>query len=809
MPEQIQQKLVEDEMKANYINYAMSVITSRALPDVRDGLKPVHRRLLYSMHGMGLKNNKPFVKSARIVGDCFRYHPHGDSAIYDSLVRMAQDFSLRYPLINGHGNFGSVDFTTPAHMRYTEARLAKIGEELLSDIEKNTVNLIPNFDASTQEPVVLPSKFPNLLVNGSSGIAVGMATNIPPHNLTETCDALVALIDNPDISVEELMSFIKGPDFPTGGLIIGTNGIKNAFITGRGKIIVRARTEIKDKRIIIREIPYQTNKATIIEEIADLVRTKVIEGIRDIRDESDRGGMSIVLILKDSANPEVLSNQLFKHSQLQSTFGVNMLALDKSRPVLFPLKLALESYILHRKEVVTRRTQFDLEVSQKRLHILAGLSIALQNIDPIIVLLKKAENAEVAKQSLTANYNLSDIQSQAILDMKLQKITGLERERIQTEHDELIKFIAELKSLLDNPKRILGIVKDEAIEMKTLYGDSRRTEIIQLDNEADLILESKDLIQEADVVITITKAGYIKQIPLVTYRQQKRGGRGIVGAATKKEDIVEQMFITSNHNTLLVFTNLGKVHWLPVFHVPEISRYGLGTALVNLLQLVDGEMISAVLPIKNFSDPLFILFATKKGVIKKTSLSDFSNPRRGGIASIKLREGDNLVQARLTPKNLEIILASKNGMAVRFSDKDVPSVGRNASGVRGIKLDSDDEVIGMEVALPAGFLLTVTENGFGKRTEISEYRLTRRGGKGVINIQTSERNGKVVGIKTVKENNEVMLMSENGIIIRTNAKDIGVVGRNTQGVRLMRLDQNDKLTTIARVIMNNLEAKDV
>ena len=660
MPEQIQQKLVEDEMKANYINYAMSVITSRALPDVRDGLKPVHRRLLYSMHGMGLKNNKPFVKSARIVGDCFRYHPHGDSAIYDSLVRMAQDFSLRYPLINGHGNFGSVDFTTPAHMRYTEARLAKIGEELLSDIEKNTVNLIPNFDASTQEPVVLPSKFPNLLVNGSSGIAVGMATNIPPHNLTETCDALVALIDNPDISVEELMSFIKGPDFPTGGLIIGTNGIKNAFITGRGKIIVRARTEIKDKRIIIREIPYQTNKATIIEEIADLVRTKVIEGIRDIRDESDRGGMSIVLILKDSANPEVLSNQLFKHSQLQSTFGVNMLALDKSRPVLFPLKLALESYILHRKEVVTRRTQFDLEVSQKRLHILAGLSIALQNIDPIIVLLKKAENAEVAKQSLTANYNLSDIQSQAILDMKLQKITGLERERIQTEHDELIKFIAELKSLLDNPKRILGIVKDEAIEMKTLYGDSRRTEIIQLDNEADLILESKDLIQEADVVITITKAGYIKQIPLVTYRQQKRGGRGIVGAATKKEDIVEQMFITSNHNTLLVFTNLGKVHWLPVFHVPEISRYGLGTALVNLLQLVDGEMISAVLPIKNFSDPLFILFATKKGVIKKTSLSDFSNPRRGGIASIKLREGDNLVQARLTPKNLEIILASKN-----------------------------------------------------------------------------------------------------------------------------------------------------
>ncbi len=802
MSEVIQSRLIEEEMKSNYIDYAMSVITARALPDARDGLKPVHRRILFSMHDMGIKNNKPFVKSARIVGDCFKYHPHGDVALYESLVRMAQDFSLRYTLITGHGNFGNLSFPhSPAHMRYTEAKLAKIGEELLVDLEKNTVDFVPNFDASLKEPVVLPAKFPNLLVNGSSGIAVGMTTNIPPHNLSEICDAIIALIEKPNLLVDDLFRYVKGPDFPTGGLILGASGLKQAYLTGRGKILVRAKAEVQDKKILITEIPYQVNQTTLIEGIVELVKNKVIEGIRDIRDESDRRGMSLVILLKDFANPEVVLNQLYKHSQLQETFGINMLALDKNRPKLLPLLTALELYLDHRKEVVTRRAQFDLDKAQQRMHILNGLLIALQNISLIIEFLKKTKDPASAKDGLIASYQLSEMQAQAILEMRLQRLTGLEQEKIRIEHAELVTLVAELKDILAKPERILRIIRDELIEMKTLYGDARRTVI--LDGDLDSTPSNDlSLIQKEDIVITLTHDGYMKQVPLETYRQQHRGGKGIIATTTHEEDIVEHVFVTSNHHLLLVFTNLGRIHWLPAHQVPEGSRYGRGKNVVNLLSLGVQEKISTILPIEKFSENIFVVFATKNGILKKTALSAYENIRKGGISAINLRDNDKLVQVRLTPGNLEMVIASKFGMAVKFNDADVSVVGRNATGVRGMKLGTDDEVVGLEVALRNGYLLTVTENGFGKRTEMSEYRLIHRGGKGVINIQTSERNGKVVAIKTVKDTDEILIMSKKGSVIRTAEKDISIVGRNTQGVRLMRVEDGDVVTTVARVNTN-------
>ncbi|MBS3108257.1 DNA gyrase subunit A [Candidatus Woesearchaeota archaeon] len=800
MTEETRITIVEDQLKEAYLDYSMSVIVGRALPDIRDGLKPVHRRILYSMSEMGLTNNKPFVKSARIVGDCFKYHPHGDAAIYDSLVRMVQSFSLRYPLVAGHGNFGSADYTTQASLRYTEAKLAKIGEELLFDIDKDTVDFVPNFDGSMKEPALLPSRVPNLLLNGSSGIAVGMATNIPPHNLSEIVSGIIAFIDNNEINVEELMNYIKGPDFPTGGIIVGAYGIKSAYKTGRGKLLIRSKIELEEKRIVVKEIPYQVNKTQLIEGIVELINNKVVEGISDIRDESDKTGMSLIIEIKKGFNPETVLNQLYKHSQLQTTFGVIMLALDGNQPKIFNLKEAVSSYIFHRKEIVTRRTKFELKKAEDRLHILEGLLICLKNIDAVVALIKKSKDPAVAKHGLMNNYELTEIQAQAILDLKLQRLTSLEQNKINIEHDEIVKLVIELKDILAKEPRIYAIIKDELLDIKNRFGDERRTEIIERDSEPEA--NESSLINEEDVVVTITNEGYIKQTSLELYKQQKRGGKGIIATTTKEEDIVQHLFITSNHNYLLFFTNKGKLHWLKVYQVQEASRYSKGKAIVNLLNLKD-EKISAVLPIAKFDSQQYLLFATKKGILKKTSLEEYSRPRQGGIAAINLKENDDLVQVRLTPGNLDMVLATKKGLAMRFNETDVNPVGRNASGVIGIRLENDDEVIGLEVALKTGNILTVTENGYGKRTEIGEYRHIRRGGKGVINIQTSERNGDVVGIKTVKDNDEIMLISKNGVIIRVPVSDISIVGRNTQGVRIMKLDDKDKVKTIARVITEN------
>jgi len=800
MPEENKIMIVEDQLKEAYLDYSMSVIIGRALPDIRDGLKPVHRRILYSMGEMGLTNNKPFVKSARIVGDCFKYHPHGDAAIYDSLVRMAQNFSLRYPLVSGHGNFGSADYPQQASLRYTEAKLSKMGEELLFDIDKDTVTFVPNFDGSMKEPELLPSRVPNLLINGSSGIAVGMATNIPPNNLTELIDGIVKFIEDQNRSVEELMHYIKGPDFPTGGIIVGTSGIKSAYKTGRGKILIRSKVEVEERRVIVKEIPYQINKPQLIEGIVELVNNKVVEGISDIRDESDKKGMSLVIEIKKGFNPETVLNQLYKHSQLQTTFGVIMLALDRNQPKIFNLKEAISSYVLHRKDIVTRRTKFELKKAEDRLHILDGLVICLKNIDAIVSLIKKSKDPGIAKQGLIKNYELTEIQAQAVLDLKLQRLTSLEQDKINKEHDELIDVIKELKDILSKEPRIYAIIKDELLDIKNRFGDERRTEIIESNPDEDITEES--LINKEDVVVTITEAGYIKQTSLDEYRQQRRGGKGIIATTTKEEDIVSHLFITNNHNYLLFFTNKGKVHWLKVYQIPEASRYSKGKAIVNLLHLAD-EKINAVLPIIEFKKELFLLFSTEKGILKKTSLEEYSRPRQGGITAINLREDDELVQVRLTPGNLEMVLATKKGLAVRFNETDVSTVGRTAIGVIGVRLEKDDEVIGLEVALKTGTLLTVTENGYGKRSKIDEYRLIRRGGKGVINMQTSERNGNVVGIKTVKDNDEIMLITKNGVIIRVPVSDVSVIGRNTQGVRIMKLDENDKIKTVARVIAEN------
>lgn len=791
---------IEDEMERSYIDYAMSVIVGRALPDVKDGLKPVHRRILYAMHELGMSHEKPYKKCARIVGEVLgKYHPHGDIAVYDALVRMVQDFSMRYPLIDGQGNFGSVDGDEPAAMRYTEARLAKIAGEMLADIEKNTVKFMPNFDESLQEPSILPAKLPNLLLNGSSGIAVGMATNIPPHNLCEVVDAAVALIENPDTNIDELTKIIKGPDFPTGAIITGRIGIKQAYRTGRGMLRIRARADIEAKKaksaIVITELPYMVNKARLIENIADLVRDKKIEGISDIRDESDREGMRAVIELKKNAVPEIVLNQLYKHTQMETTFGVINLALVDGQPKVLNLRETLEEYVKHRVEVVTRRTQFELDKAEKRAHILEGLRKALANIDKVVKLIKSSKNPEKARQSLISRFNLSREQAQAILDMKLQRLTGLEREKIDREHSDLLKRIAWFKEVLGSRKKILGIIKKELLDIKHKYGDKRRTEI----TGAAADLEDEDLIAEEDMVVTITHGGYIKRLPVDTYRRQRRGGKGVIGMETKEEDFVSDIFIASTHDYILFFSNKGKVYWRKVHEIPVASRYSRGKAIVNFLNIEAGESITANIPVKEFDEKRFLTMATRTGKVKKTPLSVFSNPRRTGIRAITLIGTDELVGVKITDGTYEVVLGTRYGKAIRFSEKDARSMGRTAQGVRGIRLRKKDELVGMEVVIQKAVLLAVTENGFGKRTKLSEYPLQRRGGKGVINIIPSVRNGLVVGLLEVTEKDELMVTSSEGVIIRMPVKGIPVLGRNTQGVRLMRLNKGDKVVAVTKV----------
>jgi DNA gyrase subunit A len=803
MAQEIQKRLIEDEMKESYVDYAMSVIVGRALPDVRDGLKPVHRRVLYTMHNLGLLHNKPFRKSATVVGNVMaKLHPHGDVAIYDTLVRMAQHFSLRYPLIDGQGNFGSVDGDSAAAMRYTEARLSKLSEELLVDIEKETVDFVSNFDNTAKEPSILPAKLPNLLINGSSGIAVGMATNIPPHNIKEVIGAIVAAIENPNIEIQDLIEKIPAPDFPTGGFIIGRSGIHAAYNTGRGKIILRAKTHVEEKKdrksIIVTEIPYQVNKSMLIEAIADLVKDKRVEGISDIRDESDRKGMRVVIDLKKGVDDIVLLNQLFKNTQLQTTFGIIMIALVDNQPKVLNLKEIINCYIKHRKEVVTRRTQYDLKKAEHKAHILEGLKIALGNIDNVIKVIRGSKDPVIAKSELINKFSLSEIQSQAILEMRLQRLTSLEQDKIKKDYDDTLELIKKFKDILASEQKILGIIKDELFDLANNFSDSRKTEVLDIEDD----IEIEELIPKDDVVITVTHSGYIKQLPVDTYKQQRRGGRGIIGTDLKEEDVVEHLFTTANHNYILFFSNKGQVYWLKGYQIPQASRYSKGKAIVNLLNLKEGEKITALVPIPTFEGERYLLMATKQGLLKKTKLSEYSRPRKGGIIGISLRPGDELVKVKLTPGILNMIIATKKGLAVKFSEKDVNSVGRQAMGVRGIRLSKGDEVIGMEVALESGTLLTVTENGFGKRTEIPDYRLIKRGGKGVINIKTNERNGNVIAVRTVTDIDEIILMSQKGVVIRIPASDISCIGRNTQGVTIMKLEKGDKVKTVDRIIIS-------
>ncbi len=799
MAEQIQIRLIEQEMKESYIDYAMSVITSRALPDVRDGLKPVHRRVLYAMQQLGLLHNKPFKKSANIVGNCMaKFHPHGDTAIYDSLVRMAQPWSLRYLLVDGQGNMGSIDGDSPAAMRYTEARLTKLSEELLADIEKQTVDFVSNYDNSTKEPKVMPAKIPNLIINGSSGIAVGMTTNIPPHNINEVIDALIAQIDNPGITVEQLMKFIKGPDFPTGAIVCGASGIKRAYETGKGKITVKAKTEFETKKdrtsIIVTELPYQVNKAMLVEEIANLVTEKRIEGISDLRDESDRKGMRIFIELKQSASPEVVLNQLMKHTTLKTTFGIIMIALVDGSPRLLNLKEILYHYIKHRKDVTTRRINFELEKARARAHILLGLLVALKNIDPVIAAIKSSKDPEIAKNLLIERFKLSELQAQAILDMRLQRITGLETEKIKQEHDDLVIKIQEYREILAEESRIYSIIKQELIGLKEIYGDERRTVIA----EEFEIIDEEDLIEEENVVVTITNTGYIKKLSIDTYKQQRRGGSGIKGTEMKEEDFVEDIFITNTHSHILFFSTEGKVYWLKAFNIPTASRYARGTAIINLLKLREDEKISAALPIENFSEG-YLFMVTKKGLIKKSPIAYFSKPRKGGIAAVTLKDKDELINVLYTDGSQKIMLATKLGMAVKFNETDVRPMGRNASGIRGIRLKKGDAVIDASLADDSNALLTVTENGYGKKSSIEEYRLIRRGGVGVINIKPGVRNGLVIAAKTVTDDEDIIFITKKGIVLRTPAKGISTIGRNTMGVRLMKLKEGDKLISVTVV----------
>ena len=804
---------LEDEMKASYIDYAMSVIVGRALPDVRDGLKPVHRRILYAMKEMGVRRNTPYKKSARIVGDVLgKYHPHGDTAVYDAMVRMVQDFSMRYPLIDGQGNFGSVDGDDPAAMRYTEVRMDYIADEMLADIDKDTIDFIPNYDGSLQEPLILPTKLPELLINGSSGIAVGMATNIPTHNLSEIIDGTIAFIDDPEISIQELNKYIKGPDFPTAGLILGKAGIKDYMETGRGSVKMRAKTEIEELKnrqaIIITELPYQVNKALLITSIAQLVKDKKIDGISDLRDETDRDGMRVVIELKRDANAQVVLNQLFKHTQMQTSFGVIMLALVNNKPKVLNIKEMLYHYVEHRKIIIVRRTKFELKKAEARAHILEGLKIAIDNLDAVVKTIRQSPDTDTARLSLMEKFRLSKLQAQAILDMKLQQLTGLERKKVDDEYIEVIKNIERLKSILADQRKVLTIIKDELTELKQKYGDKRRTQITI--DEGDFNIE--DLIKEEEVVVTVSNVGYIKRIPIDTYRVQARGGRGVAAMTTKEDDFVAKMFVTSTHSYLLSFTTRGRLYWSRVYEIPEGTRTSKGKAIVNIIQLSSpDEKITASIPIRSF-DPKDIkdehlLMCTRKGTIKKIALSEFANPRKGGIIAIKLEDGDVLMDVKKIDKNPEVIIATKKGIAIRFKEQDVRAIGRAGQGVRGISLEKDDEVIGMEVFSPEDIFLSVAENGYGKRTEVGKYRLQKRGGKGVINMQTSERNGNVIYIGKANEG-QVMLITEHGIAIRSKVDKISVIGRNTQGVKLVRLEEGDKVASVATVVTDDENEKE-
>lgn len=792
---------IEQEMKRSYLDYAMSVIVGRALPDVRDGLKPVQRRILYGMYESGTTPDKAYKKSARIVGDVMgRYHPHGDAAIYDTMVRMAQDFSFRYPLVDGHGNFGSVDGDPPAAMRYTEVRLSRLALEMLSDIEKNTVDFIPNFDESLEEPLVLPSRFPNLLVNGSAGIAVGYATNIPPHNLGEVIDGAVLLIDDPEADDDALLKTVKGPDFPTGGLILGREGIREAYLTGRGTVTIRSKTVIENlsggkSQIVVTEIPFQVNKAKLIEKIAQLVRDKEVDGISDLRDESDRSGMRIVIELKRDANPNVILNQLFKHTQLQDNFGIIMLVLVGNKPRVLSLREVLNHYLAHQSEVVTRRTRYDLEKAEERAHILEGLRIALDHIDEVINLIRSSRTEEIAREGLMKEFGLSEKQAQAILDMRLRRLTGLERDKIEEEYNELLKIIAYYKELLADPRKIMGVVKEELLKIKEKFADPRRTQITK--SEDDLTVE--DLIAEEDIVVTMTHSGYIKRLPVTTYKSQRRGGKGITAINTKEEDFVEHLFITSTHDYVLFFTNQGRVYQLRGYDIPEASRQARGTAIVNLLPIVPGERITAAIPIKEFSDDLYLLMCTGNGITKKTVLSEYQTIRRGGIIGISLGEGDELIGVHLTNGEQEVILATKKGQSIRFSETEIRAMGRVARGVRGITLRSGDRVVGMDVVRKDADLLVITELGFGKRTPLSQYRVQTRGGIGLKTLKVTERNGEIVGVKVVYPEHELMVITASGIIIRVNVGEISSLGRDTQGVKIMRLGNDDRVVALAEV----------
>ena len=792
---------IEQEMKTSYIDYAMSVIVARALPDVRDGLKPVHRRILYAMHEDGITSDKPYRKCANTVGSVLgRYHPHGDASVYDAMVRMAQDFSMRYMLIDGHGNFGSIDGDGAAAMRYTEARMAKIAEQMLVDIEKNTVDFMPNYDDRLQEPTVLPAKIPTLLVNGSSGIAVGMATNIPPHNLTEVINGIVKIIDEDNLTDEELMAVIKGPDFPTEGIILGTSGIKEAYTTGRGKITVRAEAEIEEMnnnrfRIVVSSLPYQVNKAKLIENIAALAREKRIEGISDVRDESDRiDRVRIVVELKRDANPQVVLNQLYKFTQMQDTFGIIMLALVNGEPKILTLRQCLDCYIEHRKEVILRRTKFELDKAEARAHILEGLKIALDNIDEVIKIIR--ESYDDAKERLMKRFGLSEIQAQAILDMRLKTLSGLQREKIEEEYNELMKLIAYLKEILSSERLVFDIIKKEALEVKEKFGDERKTKIVAAEGEFNV----EDLIKEEQTVISLTHLGYIKRVPLDTYKSQKRGGKGISGMTTREEDFVKELFTASTHDTILFFTNKGKVYRLRGYEIPEAGRTAKGTAIVNLLSLDPRERVSAVIPIQNFAEGKYILFATKNGIIKKTALAEYNTARKSGLQAITLKENDELIGTRLTDGEDNVVLVTKGGLSITFDEKDVRPMGRVSQGVIGIKLNDGDDVIGMEsiISKSNATLLAITENGFGKRTELDEYRVQTRGGKGMLTYKVTPKTGNIVGIKIVDGSEDIMLITDTGTIIRLSSSDVSVLGRNTQGVTLMRTNEG-KVVSIEKI----------
>lgn len=794
---------LSQELKNSFIDYAMSVIVSRAIPDVRDGLKPVHRRILYSMYESGLTPDKPYKKSARIVGDVLgKYHPHGDAAVYDALVRMAQEFSTRYLLVDGHGNFGSIDGDAPAAMRYTESRMSRIAMELLRDINKETVDFGPNYDASEQEPLVLPARFPNLLVNGSSGIAVGMATNIPPHNLREVVDGVVRMIDSPDVTVAELMQIIKGPDFPTGGIILGRDGIRQAFETGRGTVTIRATTQIEEmqggkSRIVVTEIPYQQNKARLIEKIAELTRDRKIDGITDLRDESDRTGMRIVIELRRDVRPQVVLNNLFKHTGLQSSFGIIMLALVGGQPKVLNLRELISLYLDHQREVVRRRTQYDLRKAEDRAHVLEGLLIALDHLDEVIQLIRASQTPDEARDGLISRFSLTQTQAQAILDMRLQRLTGLEREKIETEYQELQQLIAELRAILADETKLMGVIRKELLEIRERFGDERRTRIVAADGEISV----EDLIPVQDVAITITHAGYAKRIPLSAYHSQRRGGRGMTMIGTREEDFVEHMYTTSSHHQLLFFTNKGRMYALKAYEIPEFSRQAKGLPIINLIHIEPGEKISAVIPVRSLNaadmDGYSLFFVTRRGIVKKTPVTEYANIRKTGLIALHLREDDEVIGVRLTNGDREVIIATRQGMSIRFHESDVRTMGRAATGVKGIQLEDDDEVIDMDVVEPGADVLVVTSRGYGKRTPVDDYRLQTRGGKGIKTVNCTPKNGHVVGLKVVKPGYDVMIITTAGVAIRIHVDTISTLGRNTQGVKLINVPDGEDVATVA------------